>query len=109
MIDIFVGAEPGSDISGAEIIAQGKGFKTTLKVSAGDYGRAEVVPTAPGEFTDIELSVESANELTTVYAKNISVNANIIILGTNKLRFDAQIHHDHTTTAKAAPVCSLRC
>jgi hypothetical protein len=110
MIDIFVGAASGSNVSNAEVTVKGNGFQTTIMVSAGTYGRAQVVPNTVGPVTNVELSVRSADKQVTVYADNIPLNGIINILGSDALRFDGQIYHQNTSgVPKTAPVCSLRC
>jgi hypothetical protein len=108
VIDIFVGAASGSNVSDAEVTVQGSGFRAAITVSAGTYGRAQVVPNAVGPVTDIQLSVRSANNQSTVYAGNIPVDAIIDIFGSDALHFNGQIYHQHTS-AQTAPVCTLRC
>jgi hypothetical protein len=100
VIDIFVGAASGSTVSNAEVTVQGNGFRATLTVSAGTYGRARVVPDAAGPATDIQLSVRSADKQVTVYAGNIPVDAIINIFGSDASRFDGQIYHRHTSSPK---------
>jgi hypothetical protein len=109
MMDIFVGAAPGSNVSDAELTISGEGFSTALKVSAGGYARAQVTPSTPNQYMDINLSVLSKDKQVTVYAHTIPVDANISVLGTDALRFDGQILHNHPKTSNPAPACSLRC
>ncbi len=108
VIDIFVGAASGSNVSNAEVTVQGNGFLATIMVSAGTYGRAQVVPNTVDPVTEIQLSVRSADDRSTVYAKNIPVDAIINIFGSDASRFDGQIYHQHTS-AQTAPACTLRC
>jgi hypothetical protein len=109
VIDIFVGATPGSNISNAEITAQGNGFSATIRVSAGTFGRARVIPIAPSGLADITLSVRSADRQVTVYADQIPTNSTINIVGSDALRFEGQIYHSHSAPAAGIATCSLKC
>jgi hypothetical protein len=109
VIEIFVGAAPGSNIASAQITARGNGFSASLTVSAGQQARTAVVPIAPSGLTDIELSLRSADRKVSVYAGNIPDDATITILGSNALRFDGQIHHRHATTSPTVQTCTLKC
>jgi hypothetical protein len=109
MIEIFVGAAWGSNITNAEISIRSDGIGTKTTVSAGMQARIFLSPTALTDIIDLELSVTSDNRAVSVYAGNIPIDAIIAIVGSNILRFDAQIYHREPMLLSMIRTCTLKC
>lgn len=101
-----VGAAPDSGIANAEIIAEGRGFRSSLAMNAGMRALAWFDASLAGALVELRLTVRMDRRSVTVYAKNIPRTATVAIFGTNPRRFDGRIYHRRLEEGVG---CILRC